>query len=143
VPKFSCRAQLAGQLTDPANAQFRRNIVNRLWAMMMGRGLVHPVDLDHRGNPPSHPELLTLLADEFAAMKYDLRAFLRELALTQPSQPSSELPPGVESAPLETFAVALLKPLGPEQLALSLLQATGFTDAERKALGAKLTEPAL
>src|SRR5262245_45447719 len=34
VPKFSRRAQLAGQLTDPANAQFRRNIVNRLWALM-------------------------------------------------------------------------------------------------------------
>src|SRR5262245_50712773 len=92
VPKFSRRAQLAAQVADAANVAFRRNIVNRLWAQMMGRGLVHPVDLDHADNPPSHPELLTLLADEFAEMKFDVRAFLRELALSQTYQRSSETP---------------------------------------------------
>src|SRR5205085_1850825 len=58
IPKFSRRAQLAVQMTGRENVLFRRCSVNRFWALMMGRGLIHPVDLDHSGNPPSHPELL-------------------------------------------------------------------------------------
>ena len=61
---------------------------------MMGRGLVHPLDLDHSANPPSHPELLTMLAADIAARKFDMRGFLRELSLSQTYQRSSELPSG-------------------------------------------------
>jgi len=86
------RELLAKCATAGANQAFRRNMANRLWAMMMGRGIVHPVDLDHSDNPPSHPELLDLLAGEFAAMKFDMRAFLRELALTQTYQRSFDPP---------------------------------------------------
>ena len=64
--------------------------------MMMGRGLVHPLDFDHADNPPTHPELLDLLADELAAMKYDMRAFLRELALTKTYQRSFDSLPNLE-----------------------------------------------
>ncbi len=60
----------------------------------MGRGLVHPVDLHHSENPPADAELLDLLAREFVAMRYDMKAFLRELALTRVYQRSSEPPPG-------------------------------------------------
>jgi hypothetical protein len=143
VPKFSRRSQLAGQVTDSANERFRRNAANRFWAVMMGRGLVHPLDMDHGRNPPSHPELLALLAGEFATMKFDTRAFLRELALSQTYQRSSELPAGMKEVPPESFAVATLKPLTPEQLAVGLMQATGFTDAERTALGKGLNETTL
>ncbi|HXG08331.1 MAG TPA: DUF1549 domain-containing protein [Gemmataceae bacterium] len=143
VPKFSRRAQLAAQLTAPENVQFRRNIANRLWALMMGRGLIHPLDQDHSANPPSHPELLNVLADEIGAMKFNLRAFLRELALSKTYQRASVPPPGVKEVAPETFAVARLKPLSPEQLALAMMQATGLTDVERKALGDKLSEAAL
>ncbi len=80
VPKFSRRAQLAGEIATKDNERFRRNIANRLWALLMGRGLVYPLDLDHPDNPPSHPELLTLLADEIATTKFDVRGFLREIA---------------------------------------------------------------
>ena len=59
-----------------------------------GRGLVHPLDLHHGENPPSHPELLDLLAREFVAMGFDVKAFLRELALSRTYQRSSEPPPG-------------------------------------------------
>jgi hypothetical protein len=123
--------------------QFKRNIANRLWALLMGRGLVHPVDLDHSNNPPSHPELLTLLADDLAAHHFDVKYFLRELALSQTYQRSSEPPPGGEKAEPESFAVAILKPLSPEQLAWSAMQATGLTDAERTALGKKANDQAL
>lgn len=137
IPKFSRRAQLAERITAPENTRFRRNGANRLWALMLGRGLVQPVDLDHDKNPPSHPELLTLLAEEFAGHKYDIRYLLREIALSETYQRSSELPAGVGEIAPERFSAALLKPLSPEQLAWSLMQATGLTDAERQTLSAK------
>lgn len=143
VPRFSRRALLGPTLARADNEQFKRNIANRLWALMMGRGLVHPLDLDHSANPPSHPELLKLLADDIAARKFDMRGFLRELALSQTYQRSSEQSsPGKEPEPA-SYMVALLKPLTPEQLAWSLMQATGLTDAERQALGKNATEAAL
>ncbi len=63
----SVLALLASELPTAQNALFSRNIANRLWFVMMGRGLVHPLDLHHSDNPPSHPELLDLLASEFVA----------------------------------------------------------------------------
>ncbi len=92
VPKYSRRAQIAKLATDGGNAAFNRNIANRLWAHMMGRGLVEPFDFHHAANPPAHPQLLDLLADAFVAMKFDVRAFLGELAQTQTYQRAFELP---------------------------------------------------
>ena len=51
VPVFSRKARLAPALTSGAVREFDRNIANRLWAVLMGRGLVHPFDLDHGENP--------------------------------------------------------------------------------------------
>ncbi len=142
VPKYSRRALLPAALPRAENLAFRRNTANRLWALMMGRGLVHPLDMDHPGNPPTHPELLNLLADRIAAMNFDVRAFLRELALSQTYQRASE-PPAGAAPPPESLAVAPLKPLSAEQLALAVLQATGVTDVLRAELGPALNEPAL
>lgn len=143
VPKHSRRSLLAPQVADPNNVHFRRNIANRLWALMMGRGLIEPIDLDHVDNPPSHPELLDLLAADIAERKFDMRAFLRELTLSKTYQRSSEVTGAGKELGLETFSRAILKPLSPEQLAWSLLQAAGIVEAERKALKDKATEPAL
>lgn len=143
VPKFSRRARLAEILPRAETKAFNRNIVNRLWALMMGRGLVHPLDMDHSGNPPSHPQLLDELAEQFVEMNYDIKAMLRELALTETYQRASELPEGVAPFPADSFAVAPLKPLSAEQLALTVMQAAGVTDVQRTALGAGLNEQAL
>lgn len=89
VPKFSRRQSLATEFEN--SLAFRRNIANRLWAQVMGRGLVHPVDVHHPANPPVHPEVLSLLAEEVKARKYDIRAVLRELLLTKAYQRSCEL----------------------------------------------------
>ena len=125
VPRFSTLARLAETLPAADNALFSRNIVNRLWGMMMGRGLVHPLDLHHSGNPPSHPELLDLLAKEFVAHKYDIKWLLRELALSQTYQRSSVLPAGVKSLPRESFLTANEKRLSAEQLLASMREAAG------------------
>jgi len=95
VPKFSRRGELARLTGEGASRAFNRNVANRLWAHMMGRGLVEPVDLHHSDNPPSHPELLETLGAEIAAMKYDVRAFLRELALTRTYQRGIDMPAGL------------------------------------------------
>lgn len=92
VPKFSRRQQLAKALLDNAPRQFDRNIVNRLWAHLFGRGLVHPVDLLHSNNPPTHPEALDLLAKSFSSSNYDIKGLLRELMLTDAYQRDFRLP---------------------------------------------------
>jgi hypothetical protein len=125
VPKFSPLKVLAAQLPRSDNPLFTKNIVNRLWFLMMGRGIVHPLDLHYAGNPPSHPELLDLLAQEFAAQQFDIKWLLLELALTETYQRSSLLPEGIEDLPAEGFLVANEKPLSAEQLLRSVLQATG------------------
>jgi hypothetical protein len=133
VPAVSRRALLGPSLASPEDPAFARNIANRLWALMMGRGIVHPVDLHHDANPPSNPELLDLLATQFVAMKYDIKAFLRELALTRAYQRSSEAPPdsSPELAEPRYLAVAAVRPASPEQLAWGVMQAVGYLAAAR------------
>jgi hypothetical protein len=126
VPKFSLRKLLADKLPQEATPEFSRNMANRLWALMMGRGLVHPLDMHHSANPASHPKLLKDLTTEFAKTGYDVRKFLRELANSDTYQRSSFVPNGIDpnQVPEESFAVAKMKGLSPEQLFDSLLQAT-------------------
>jgi hypothetical protein len=142
IPRYSRRGELAKRLTATTVPQFSRNIVNRLWAIMMGRGLVHPVDLDHAENPPADAELLDLLAREFVAKGHDIKTFLREIALTRTYQRSSEPPPGAgkgtDSVGDATFAVASLKPLTPEQLGWSVMQGLGLVATTRQQAEEKL-----
>lgn len=139
-PVASRRALLGRELTGGSVAAFDRNIANRLWALLMKRGLVEPVDFDHADNPPSHPELLELLGREFRAGGCDIKGFLRELALTRTYARSSEPPPGASedvSDPAR-FAVANLGPLGAEQMGWSVLQATGVLESYRSAEAARI-----
>ncbi|MBW3538659.1 MAG: DUF1549 domain-containing protein, partial [Planctomycetes bacterium] len=104
VPKYSRLARLAEEASQGTNAAFNRNIANRLWALMMGRGLVEPVDLLHPENPPSHPEVLELVASEFATGGFQIKPLLRELALTQVYQRSVELPATMAGAAADLAA---------------------------------------
>jgi hypothetical protein len=137
VLKFSTLAKLSEQVADPANAAFNRNFANRLWYLMMGRGLVHPLDMTHTGNPPSHPALLDLLAKEAAGRKYDVKALLRELALSETYQRSSVLPNGQAKFEPATFLTAHEKRLSAEQLLASVLEATGEKERISKGKGAE------
>lgn len=85
-PRTSRRALLGDALLERAEDQFARNFANRLWAMIMGRALVEPVDLHHSSNPPANPELLEILASSLRDGGYDVRAFARELVLTKTFQ---------------------------------------------------------
>lgn len=136
LPAYSRRAKLATELT--ANPRFPRAAANRLWSVFLGRGIVHPIEFDHEENPPSHPELLKLLTEDLVAQKYDLKKFIRGIVLSETYQRSSLIPKDPAPNP-ETFAAAPLRPLTPEQLAWSMMQASGLIDAEKKALGPKGT----
>lgn len=92
IPHYSRREQLALKATNGDNTAFNRNIANRLWAHMMGRGLVHPVDLHHADNPATHPELLDVLSASLADLDFDIQAFLAEIALSESYQRSVEMP---------------------------------------------------
>jgi len=137
VPAYSRRSQLAEHLPRKETDGFSRNIANRLWALMMGRGLVHPLDMHHAENPPSHPELLDALTRHMEETNYDIKSLLRQVALSRTYQLSSQLPEGQPEPPPESFAVAPLRALSAEQLGWNFLQASGrlpasVIDAEQK-----------
>jgi hypothetical protein len=121
---------MAAEITRPDNTLFARNAANRLWAIMMGRGLVHPLDLHHSDNPPSHPELLDLLAEELVSHRFDMKWMMRDLALTKTYQRSSRGQTDAPKAPPDAlFHAALEKPLTAEQFFASAIQATGAAEA--------------
>lgn len=76
------KLKLARWITDPSHPLTARVIVNRLWHYHFGRGLVDtPNDFGGNGSPPSHPELLDYLANEFVAAGWQLKD-LHRLILT-------------------------------------------------------------
>lgn len=128
VPKFRPMQALAQEISVESNRAFVDNFANRAWFVMMGRGLVHPLDQQHVGNRPSHPELLELLGRETIARKFDIKSLLRELALSETYQRSSDLPADGEAPASETYRAANERRLSAEQLLSSVLVATGPRD---------------
>ncbi len=123
VPRFSRREAFADSVTHD-NPALARAFVNRIWAALMGRGIVVPVDEIDSRHHPSHPELLEWMTHDFERSNYDIKRLVRNIALTHAyqldSHPAGKTPPRPES-----FARALDKPLTAEQLLHSLWVATG------------------
>lgn len=76
------RKNLGEFVTDPRNRFYSRAIVNRVWAELVGRGFVDPVDDFRADNPPTHPKALDYLADEFVASGYDFRFLVATVVRT-------------------------------------------------------------
>ncbi|MFM8271762.1 MAG: DUF1549 domain-containing protein, partial [Gemmata sp.] len=83
------REALANWVTAPDNPYFAKVIVNRVWADLLGRGIVEMVDDLRATNPPSNPELLDALAKDFRANKCDLKKLVRTICLSQTYQLST------------------------------------------------------
>jgi hypothetical protein len=73
------RESLAAWIASDENEFFARVQVNRIWADLMGRGIVDPVDDLRTTNPPTNEPLLAALAAEFRAQKYDLKKLIRTI----------------------------------------------------------------
>lgn len=73
--------QLADLITRQENGRFARTIVNRLWATLIGRGLVEP--LDDLDQPAWYPELLDWLAADFIEHGHDLKHAIRRICTSR------------------------------------------------------------
>ena len=73
----SRREQLASWITSSDNPYFATSYVNRLWGYLLGVGLIEPLDDIRAGNPPSNPQLLEFLRDEFIESGFDTRHIIQ------------------------------------------------------------------
>ena len=119
VPKYSRREAFAEAATHD-NPLLARAFVNRMWAALLGRGIVDPPDQMNARNAPSHPELLDWLAADFAAHGHDVRRVIREMVL------SRVYSLGASDAAPECFAGMRERSLSAEQLARSWRVALGI-----------------
>ncbi len=88
-PSSSLRETLLEKLLSVGDDQMARAFVNRLFEMVFGKGLVDPVDAFSPENPPSHPELLNRLAEDFLHSGFDYRRTLRILANSRAARSST------------------------------------------------------
>jgi len=77
------RIALAKWMTSPGNDYFAQVQVNRIWAILMGRGFVEPVDDLRSTNPASNPGLLGALAEDFRASDFNLKSLLKRIVLSR------------------------------------------------------------
>ena len=88
------RLGLADWLTDRDHPLFARVMVNRLWQMMFGVGIVQTAeDFGTQGERPTHPELLDYLSREFAASDWDIKRLIKQLVLSSTYRQSSVTSP--------------------------------------------------
>lgn len=72
--------------------QFSRNLVNRAWCWLLGRGIVHEPDDSRPDNPPSNPQLLAFLEKEFVSSGYDFKRLYRTILTSQTYQLAAVYP---------------------------------------------------
>lgn len=83
------REALADWMTSTENDYFAKVQVNRVWALLMGRGIVDPVDDLRSTNPPSNPALLDELAKHFQRSGYDQKDLIKTIVLSNAYSTSS------------------------------------------------------
>lgn len=83
------RALLADWMSDPQNPFFAKALVNRYWKHFFSRGIVEPEDDMRETNPPTNPELLNRLAQNFIESKFDLKKLVRTICNSSTYQLSS------------------------------------------------------
>jgi hypothetical protein len=121
------RAKFADWLVSPQNPWFAKNIVNRVWFWLLGRGIVHEPDDLRPTNPPQNPELLEHLEKELVAHKYDLKHVFRLILNSRTYQLSSKTNPSNERD-AAAFSHYPVRRLGAEQLLDAICQATETSD---------------
>jgi len=121
------RVVFADWLTNPKNPWFARNIVNRVWSWLLGRGVIEEADDIRPDNPPGNPELLAYLEQELVSSGYDLKHIYRLILNSQAYQLSS-IPKSDNPQAAANFAVYPLRRLDAEVLIDAVDQITGSTE---------------
>jgi len=131
------RKALAEWLTSPDNELFSINLANRIWAQLLGRGVIDPVDDIRVSNPPVNPALLDALSKRLVEVKFDLRGLVRDICNSRVYQLSSR-PNASNAADTRQFSHAHLRRLRADTLIDSIVAVTnvprrfdGFVDGTR------------
>lgn len=115
------RDRLAAMITAPENQRFAQVMVNRVWALLMGRGIVENVS-DWEMSDPSHPELLEWLGQRLVSSGYDMKAVSRLIFRSHAYQREVD-PMLLATSPL--YIAPAPRRLTAEQIVDSLFSATG------------------
>ena len=121
------REVFADWLVDVRNPWFARNIVNRVWFWLLGRGAAGDPDDLREDVPPANPELLALLEKELVADRYDLRQLFRSILQSQTYQLSC-LPRSRDPRAEAAFAYYPVRRLEAEVLIDAIDQITGSAE---------------
>lgn len=111
----------------PENPYFTRNIANRAWCWLQGRGVIHEPDDIRPDNPPANPELLAYLEKELIASKYDLKHLFR-LILNSRTYQLASVPRSKDPRAEANFAFYPIRRLDAEVLIDAVNQITGGTE---------------
>ena len=130
------RDELARMITS--NIQFSRAFTNRIWAELMGFGIVEPADefdlarFDPKNPPPapwsiqpSNPELLNAMANDFATSKYSFRRLVRTIMKSSSYQLSSSFPGEWKPEYSTYYARKYVRMLSAAELHDAIILATG------------------
>lgn len=126
-PDTDPREVFADWLISPGNPWFARNMANRAWAWLMGRGIIHEPDDIRPDNPPVNPELLAWLSEELVGAKYDMKHLFRVILNSRVYQLSS-IRPSDRTEAEANFAFYPMRRLDAEVLIDALCQITGTTE---------------
>ncbi len=119
--------QLADMMVQPANGRLARTIANRLWAQLMGRGLVEP--LDDMDAEPWDQDLLDWLASDLVAHQFDLKHTLEVICTSRAYQLIASDEPLAESATRYVFRGPLVKRMSAEQFIDAICSVSGYWPA--------------
>jgi len=121
------RHVLADWIVSPENPYFARVIVNRVWADLMDRGLVEPVDDLRATNPPSNGPLLDALAQDFRKNGHDLKKLIRTI-MTSHVYRLASLPGGRNAADTRNYSRHYRQRLRAEVLLDAVSDITGVPE---------------
>ena len=140
------RKQLANWLTSADNHYFALSFANRMWAYLMGLGLIEPMDDIRAGNPPTNAALLERLTEEFVTRKFDVQDLVRTICKSRTYQLSLETNRWNEDDGIN-YSHALAKRLPAEVLFDTIHRVTGSVPevpgAKRGARAATFLDPAV
>ncbi len=130
----SGRLELARWLTAPEHPLTARVMVNRVWAHLIGRGIVDTVDnFGLSGSAPTHPELLDHLSTRFVSGGWSVKSLVRDIALSRTYRLAVEYPAAQVTADEgnEWLWRANLRRLEAEAIRDSVLAVGGLLDPVR------------
>lgn len=127
APDQDPREVFTDWLVRPENKWFARNIANRVWSWLIGRGIIHEPDDTRADNPPANPELLAYLERQLIESRYDLKHLYRIILNSQTYQLSS-IPKTPTPLAASNFAHYQLRRLEAETLIDAINDATWSGD---------------